>query len=67
MKLYIDLNIELEKNQKTIMKDTPPAVFRKSMENVRKRRDIKLVKIHTRRSYSELKSITKQKIGFQKI
>lgn len=67
MKLCIDLNIELEKNQKTIMKDTPPAVFRKSMENVRKHRDIKLAKTHTRRSYSESKSITKQKIGFQKI
>ena len=67
MKQYNDLNKELEKNKKTIMKDTPAAVFGKSMENVEKHRDIKLVKIDTRRSYSVSKSTIKQKIGFQKI
>lgn len=68
MKLYNNLNKELEKNKKSIMKDTPAAVFGKSMENVEKKhRYIKLVKIDTRRSYSVSKSTIKQKIGFQKI
>ena len=45
MNLYTDLSVLLEKNQKMIMKETPPVVFGKSMKNVGKHRDIKLVKI----------------------
>ena len=56
MNLYTDLSVLLEKNQKIIMKETPPVVFGKSMKNVGKHRDIKLVKIEIRRSYSVSKS-----------
>ena len=72
LKSHIDMNTELRKNgynnfEKNAFKLINNTVFTKTMENVRKHRDIKLVTTEARRNYLVLEWNYQVTIFFQKI